>query len=119
MEEIQAASAKKSQPGKPNALEQMQAAVANEEQKQPAAAQDANPPLRHTVTLNYQVAWLDGPAERLQTQIFQSNDQAFDFYTRVAKISDTRLILKGSEVYHKDAVENTKLEKLKKMALQL
>jgi hypothetical protein len=31
MEEIQAASAKKSQPGKPNALEQMLAAVASEE----------------------------------------------------------------------------------------
>ena len=65
--------------------------------------------------MNYQVAYFEGPAMRLHTQVFSSHEKAIEFYKKVSKSSDTCIVIRGDEVLMEESTEPTNLAKLKEL----
>ena len=89
----------------------MQAAMSREESK----GSFGSPALQRTMTMNYLVAYFEGPAMRLHTQVFPSHEKAIEFYKKVSKSSDTCIVIRGDEVIMEDSPSPANLNKLKSL----
>ena len=54
--------------------------------------------MRSSRTLCYTVAWLEGKAERFQSEVCPNMSKAMDLYKQVERFAETALVIRGDEL---------------------